>query len=153
MALNQQAVIAKVRDVVATVAGIAAAYSAGDSDDTRLPEGITLADGAAALVLPGATVEYILQPGKHRHTYEVVVQVLTGGADTGMVAANMAPMPDRVLEAMLLNVKLGGLVTFITFRRSEGLREFEYGGVEGYSGYELTFLTSEEASAAPAVGS
>lgn len=153
MSLDQQAVIAKVRDLVATVTGINAAYSASDDDDTRIPAGISLADGAAALVMAGATTEYILQPGKHRHTYEVVVQVLTNGGDAGIAAANMAPLPDRVLEAMLLNVKLGGLVTFIRFLRSQGLRGFEFGGVDNYSGYELVFLTSEEASAAPAIGS
>lgn len=153
MSLDQAAVIRKVRQLVGTVEGIAAAYSAADSGDARLPAGITLAEGAAALVVPGATLEYVLQPGKHRHTYEVQVQVLTNGGDVGVNTAQMAPMPDRVLEVMALNTRLGNLVTFIKFSRSQGLREFEYAGADNYSGYELVFIASEEASAQPEVGS
>lgn len=152
MALDQSAVIQTVRDLVATVSGVANAYSSADSDDTRLPAALSLASGAAAIVLPGATLEYVLQPGKHRHTYEVRIQILSSGGDEGVVSADLAPMPDRVLEVMALNVKLGSLVTYIHFTRSEGLKGFEYGGYDNYSGYELVYTASEEASASPAAG-
>lgn len=150
MALDQAAVVRKVRSLASTVPGIGAAYSAADSDDNRLPPGLS-ALTTSALVLPGNTIRYILQPGQHEHTYEVVVQVLTAGGDPGVAAAEVAPMPDRVLEVMLQHVKLDDLVTVFKFERSQGLRGFEYGGIE-FTGYELVFLVTEHAAATPAGG-
>lgn len=150
MALDQAAVVAKVRDLVATVTGIAAAYSAADTDDTRLPASLNALP--AALVRPGNTLAYLLTNGQHRHTYEVTVEVLEQSSDPGIEAANVSVMPDRVLEVLLLNVGLGGLCNSIVFKRSQGLRGEEFGGYE-FSGYELTFEVSEQASASPAYGS
>lgn len=150
MSLDQAAVVAKVRDLMATVSGISAAYSAADSDDTRVPLGINATP--AALVFPGPTIAYTLVSGQHRHTYEVSVQVLENGADAGIRDAVISVFPDRVLGVVLANVALGGLCNSFVFKRSGGLQVFEYGGYD-YTGYELTFEVSEQASASPAYGS
>lgn len=150
MSISQAAVVAKIRDLCGTVDGIAAAYSAADSDDTRIPAGINATP--AALVFPGPTVGYTLMHGQHRHTYEVSVQILENGGDAGIRDAVVSVFPDRVLEKLLANVALGGLCNSCVFKRSTGLQGFEYGGYD-YTGYELVFEVSEEASAAPAFGS
>lgn len=152
MALSQAAVVAKIRDLAATVSGITAAYSAADSDDTRLPAAVTQLDGSVALVMPGVTIAYTLTNGQHRHTYEVRVQVIEAGADEGILAQRLSVMPDRMLEVMLQNVALGGLCNSMAFRRHQGLQSFDFGGVP-YTGYELIFEVSEQASATPAYGS
>lgn len=150
MSIDQAAVVAKVRDLCATVNGINAAYSAADNDDTRIPAG--LAATPAALVFPGPTVAYTLVQGQHRHTYEVTVQVLESGGDAGIRDAVVSVFPDRVLEVVLANVALGGLCNSFVFKRSGGLQVFDYGGYD-YTGYELVFEVSEQASATPAYGS
>lgn len=148
--MDQAAVIAKVRDLMATVTGIAAAYSAADTDDTRMPAGLNQLP--AALVLPGPTLAYVVRDGQHRHTYEVLVQVLEAGSDLGVAAATLGVMPDRVLGVMLTNHALGGLCNSFVFTRSGGLQGFEYGGTT-YAGYELVFEVSEQGSASPGYGS
>lgn len=150
MAIDQGAVLRKMRALANTVNGIDAAYSSADADDNRIPE--ALGGGVYALILPGSTVAYVLTSGQHRHTYDVRVQVLTGGGDPGIAAYRGTVMPDRLLEVMLLNVALGGLCNSLVFKSSQGLQAFEYGGYP-YSGYELVFEVSEQASATPAVGS
>lgn len=150
MSLNQAAVVAKIRDLAATVSGINAAYSAADSDDTRIPAGVSATP--SALVFPGPTIAYVLTNGQHRHTYEVHLQVLENGGDAGVRDAVVSVFPDRVLEVILANVALGGLCNSCVFRRSGGLQVFEYGGFD-YTGYELVFEVSEQASATPAYGS
>ncbi len=150
MALDQAAVIKRFRVLAASVTGVVAAYSAADVDEYRLPE--ALADLPAVLVMPGPTIAYILVSGAHRHTYEVLVQVMDGRAEPGENAGVVSVMPDRFLEKFLLNVGLGGLCNSCVFKRSEGLKGIAYGGVI-HSGYELVFECSEQASAAPAIGS
>lgn len=150
MAIDQSAVIAKMRELVATVTGINAAYSAADNNDDRLP--FALNNTPAALVLPGATLAYTLMDGQHRHTYEVRVQVLEAGGDGGIRDATLAVMPDRVLAVFAANVGLGGVCNSCVFRRSGGLQGFEYGGVD-YTGYELTYEVSEQGSISTAYGS
>ena len=150
MALDQAAVIKRFRVLASEVEGVEGAYSAADQDDWRLPS--ALADLPAVLVLPGPTIAYILVSGAHRHTYEVLVQVMDGRAEPGENAGVVSVMPDRFLEKFLLNVGLGGLCNSCVFKRSEGLKGFDYGGVI-HSGYELVFEVSEQAVAAPAIGS
>ena len=150
MALDQAAVIKRFRVLASEVSGVEAAYSAADQDEWRLP--VSLPDLPAVLVLPGPTMAYILMSGAHRHTYEVIVQVMDGRAEPGENAGVISVMPDRFLEAFALNVGLGGLCNSCVFKRSEGLKGFDYGGVVT-TGFELVFEVSEQASAAPAIGS
>ncbi len=147
--VNQAAVVAKIRDLVATTEGIVAAFSSADSDDERLAAGITATP--AALVIPGPTLAYTLTYGQQRHTYEVNVQILEAGGDIGVSAAKVAVMPDRVLAVLLKNVGLGGLCNSCVFRGSSGLQGFDYGGMH-FSGYELAFEVSEQGEATPEIG-
>lgn len=152
MALRQAAVVGKIRDLLATVTGIDAAFSAADADDTRLPQAMNMSSSTVALVVPGATLVYILSNGAHRHTYEVKVQVMQSGAEPGTRASVVSVMPDRVLEKIVSNVALGGLCNSCVFRGSSGLVGIEYGG-ETFTGYEITLEVSEQAAATPAFGS
>ena len=150
MALDQAAVIKRFRVLAAAVTGVVAAYSAADVDEWRLP--VSVPDLPAVLVLPGPTIDYILTAGQHRHTYEVLVQVFDGRAEPGENAAVVSVMPDRFLEAFALNVTLGNRANSCVFKRSEGLKGIDYGGVV-HAGYELVFEVSEQANATPAIGS
>lgn len=116
-----------------------------------LPVAVSGADLPCALVLPGRTIDYILQPGQHRHTYLVRVLVLLAGADFTETAFVGGPLPDRIIEKMVGNVTVGGAANSCLFQDSTGLVAIQWGGVE-YLGYEMQWRVSEQASATPATG-
>ena len=147
MAISMVAALALIRDQIATITSISSVYSAGDTDTGAIPEALN--DLPAAIIYPGPDTEpYELVNGWHTHTYEVAVQLFEQGVDTGERAASLAPMVDRIIEAMALGVKLGGSVTYCLFRRSSGFVTLEYGGVE-YLGYEVTLEVKESALVSP----
>jgi hypothetical protein len=138
------------RTLVAGVSGIVATYSAADQGDQKLPMALNALP--AALLMPGQTVEYILSPGQQRHTYDVKVQVMTGGPEPGQSAYVTSPMPDAIIGVLVNNVLLGGICNGAVFKSSSGLQGFEYGGLE-YTGFEVVIEVSEQGNASPAVGS
>lgn len=153
MALNQAAVVAKIRDLLATVTGVTAAHSAADTGEEQLPMGLA-ASGVGVMVWPGGTAPggYILTNGGHRHTYEVIVQVLQAGPEPGARAAAVSVMPDRIIEKLVGNVALGGVCNSCRFLGCSRLQVFDFGGTE-FTGYEITLEVSEQAAASPQFGS
>ena len=150
MALSQSTVLAQIRDLVATVTGMVRVYAAGETDENAIPASIQ--EWPAALVIPGPTLEYILSPVQHRHTYEVTVQVLEAGGDIGERVTDVLPFVDRIIELFAGNVTLGNRANYCIFKRSSGLSGLEYGNIE-YTGYEITLEVSEQATATAATGS
>lgn len=132
----------EIRRVIAGVEGVQRAYSAGEEGPHGIPP--ALREMPAVLVIPSRTIEYIgRQQGQHRHTYEVLVQVVQDGGDIGRRAATVVPMVDRIIEAFASEVTLGGAVNYCVFRRSEGLQELVYSGQALY-GYVLILAVSEQ---------
>ena len=152
MAIDQTAVLEKFRLRMAEISGINAAYAASQSSPAAGGIPANIVDFPCAIVLPGKTLAYIIDNGRHRHTYQVRVLVLVTGMDYSENAFNVAPMPDRVIEKFTGNVTLGGSANSSVFRDSSGLSTVEWAGVE-YLGYEFIFEVSETAAATVATGS
>ncbi len=139
MALDQTTVLQTIRDKIAAVTGVSSVYDAGDVNTESIP--MALADLPAVLVYPGADITYDLVNGIHTHTYDVSVQVFESGMDAG----------ERIIEAFVATVKLGGAVASVVYclyRRSSGFATLEYGGRE-YIGYEITLEVMEQAQVVP----
>lgn len=150
--MDQAAAIRRIRTILAAVSGIAVAYSTADNDDDRIPPGFTLSEGAAAMVFKGATLERVAINGWQRHTYEVRVQVLVAGGDSGIAAAEAAALVDPVQTALLANVgSASGLWNSMVMTREAQAETFEFGGYE-YEGFELFLRVSEAGAATIAVG-
>ncbi len=150
MALSTATVIGQIRDLVAEVTDMERVYAASETDVNAIPPAIN--EYPAALVYPGATDVYMIGQGAHRHTYDVNIQVLQGGADVGTRAATVLPFVDRIIEKFAVNVTLGNRANSCVFSRSSGFSTLEYAGI-AYLGYEITLSVSEQASASPAGGS
>ena len=151
MALSMTAVIAQVRDLIAEVTGMKRVFAASETDENRIPGALN--EFPCAIVLPGPSAgDYILSAGQQRHTYEVKVQVFEAGADMGSRAAAVLPFVDLIIAKFEVNVTLGSRANHCIFRRQSGMVGLEYAGVT-YTGYEITLEVSEQAVAAPAIGS
>ena len=158
MAIDQAAVLDALRQRLESVVVyegeaeerlIAYAPSQPSPGEGGLPLEVT--DLPAALVMPGRTIDYILQPGQHRHTYLVRVLVILGGGQYTETAFIGSPLPDRIIEKMVGNVTLGGAANSCLFQDCSGLVEITWGGTQ-YLGYEMQWRVSEQASASPATG-
>ena len=150
MPISAATTIARIRTLIAEVTDMERVFAASESDENAIPMSIN--EFPAALVYPGATDQYILHTGQHRHTYEVIIQVLEAGADVGERAAAVLPFVDRILEKLVGNVTLGGRVNSCLITGNSGFSKLEYAGGE-YLGYEITLTISEQATASPAAGS
>lgn len=152
MGISQTAVLEKFRQRMGELTGMVAAYAPSQSAESSggIPPVAALVT-PCAIVLPGKTLEYILTQPRHRHTYEVRVLILVAGADYTENIGVAAPMPDRAIEQIVLNVTLGGTANSAVFRQSSGLGDIEWGGRD-FIGYELTFEVSETASASAGTG-
>ncbi|MGI8423583.1 MAG: hypothetical protein ACR2NO_05650 [Chloroflexota bacterium] len=150
MSLQQTVVLGRVRALVQECTGMERVYGVSESDENAMPEAAV--QFPCAFVLPGATTEYILSSGQHRHTYQVLVQILNQpGMSTGQAYAVLAPYVDRVIEKFAGNVTLGTRANICVFEGSSGMRLFESGDVS-IPGIEITLRTSEQAAATPAIG-
>lgn len=147
--MSQVAVVERMRQLVETLDGIRRAYSTASTGDRRVPPALNMIP--CAVIYPGATKEFILGDGEKRHTYEVVVEVFGLSGDPGVAAANVAPMPDAVMDLFEDNVALGGVCNSCIFLRTEGVKTLNFGGHD-YSGFQLYFEVSEQAVASPAIG-
>lgn len=152
MTLSQTAVIERVRELLAEIAGIKRVYGSDVSGLNGLPGGI--AEYPSILVFPGPTIIYQQNPGgSHRHEYEVVVQVLYGpAAAVAESAAGSTPFIDALINKFAANVQLGGHAVYAHFLRNEGLTGIAYGGTE-YIGYELRLRAVESGAQTFAGGS
>lgn len=152
MALSMDTAIARIRDLVAEVTGIADVYAASESDANSIPDAIQ--SFPCALIFPGPDSGdgYVMNNGWHEHTYLVMIQILESGADVGARAKSVLPFVHRVVEKMASNVTLGGRVAYCVFERQSGFLELDYAG-ETYLGYEIMLEVMESAAVTPAVGS
>lgn len=149
MALDEAAVLNRVRSICAGITGVAAAYSAAADDANGLPDAIN-DNGPVAIVYPGPTEQYIRSAAAHRHTYQVKVQLLVPG---GTVRARMSvavPFRTRLLDAFTA-VAAANQWNSAIFVPPLQLIEGVYAGVE-YAGWELTLQVSEQALATAAHG-
>lgn len=151
MAISMTAAINAIADLVRTVDGVEACYSAGEIGAEGMPQAL-VGPFPCALVYPGADTLYVLTAPHHRHSYEVIVQVYAAGPDMGVAAYSALPIVDAVIEKMLQNVTLNGVVNSCVYQRQSGLSRLEYAGAD-YTGYELVFDVSEEAAITVAAGS
>ena len=156
MALSQADVLSKLRLVIEEVTGLKRVYGQAETDGNRIPP--TIPECPAAVVMAGPTLEYILQPGGQRHTYEVRVLLFQDGADIGERAAVIAPLVDSLIATFVGHVTLGGLVNHVRFVRSDGFGTISWGtrndgSPREYLGTEITLEVSEQATASPAAGS
>src|SRR3990172_8938814 len=135
MAFSQSTVMAQIRDLVATVTGMERVYAAGETDTNAIPAAFP--ELPCAMVIPGATVQYILMMGQHRHTYDVKIQVFEGGGDIGSRGNTVLPFVDLIIEKFAVNVTLGNRANSCLFKSNGGLVGLEYGGIT-YTGYEIT---------------
>lgn len=142
MALDEVAVLARIRSEVAKVTGIGAAYSAAATDEYGLPEALN--DDVAALVFPGDTLEYIRYSAAHRHTYDVSVQVLCCGGTVAERTAKAIPFRVRLLDAFC-GVAAANQFNSAIFVPPLQFIEGNYGGA-GYAGWEMTLRVSEQAN-------
>ena len=151
MALQQTVVLSQVRALVAECTGLERVYGASETDANAIPEAAL--QFPCAFVVPGPTTEYILSAGQHRHTYNVVIQILNQpGMFSGQSYATLAPYVDMVIEKFTGNVALGGRANSCLFQGSSGIQMFPSGDVE-FPGIEITLRVSEQAAATPAFGS
>lgn len=148
MAFDEAAVLARVRDVVAGVSGIVAAYDASANDETGLPEALN--ELPAAIVFPGDTVAYIRSAAQHRHTYQVKVQVLCDGGSVQERTSKALPFRSLLLEAFTA-VAAANQWNSAIFVPPLQFIEGNYAGTE-YAGWELTLQVSEQALATSAHG-
>lgn len=149
MALSMLTSIARIRVLVAEVTGMKRVFASSETDSNRVPAAFN--ELPCALVLSGATLEYILMQPQHRHTYEVRVQIFESGPDIGTRVNTVLPFVDAIIEKFAVNVGLGGRVNSCIFDRQQGLVGLEYGGIE-YTGYEIILRVSEAALANAAIG-
>jgi len=152
MSLSMLTTVAQVRALVAEITEMARVFAASETDENRLPSGIS--EFPCAVIYPGPDLGsgYILSAGQHRHTYEVIIDVFEAGADIGERAASVLPMVDRIIEKFSGNVTLGNRVNSCIYQGQGGFTGMTYGGGE-YTGYRITLRVSEQASATPAIGS
>ena len=153
MALSQVDVCEVVRAALEEIEDIVAAYAPSQQTPTDggLPTALNPVDMPAALVMPGRTLDYILQPGRHRHTWQLRVLLLLGGGDFTETAYIAGPMPDKVLEEMKEHLTANGYANSLLFVEGSGLSTIDWAGAE-YLGYELIFRVSEAAAATVATG-
>lgn len=148
MALDEAAVLARVRDVVAGVTGVVAAYDASANDSTGLPDALN--ETPVAIVFPGDTVAYTRSAAQHRHTYQVKVQVLCDGGSVRERTSKAVPFRSRLLEAftaVAATNQWNSSIFVPPLRFIEG----DYAGMP-YAGWEMTLEVSEQALATAAHG-
>lgn len=153
MALSQMDVCEAVRAALEEIEEIVAAYAPSQASPHAggLPTALDAVDMPAALVMPGRTVQYILNPGRHRHTWQLRVLLLIGGADFSEAAYVAGPMPDAVIVEMAQHLTANGHANVILMAEGTGLSTIEWAGGE-YLGYELIFNVSEAAAVTVATG-
>lgn len=153
MALSQMDVCEAVRTALEEIEDIVAAYAPSQSAPGAggLPVALQSVDMPAALVMPGRTVSYVLNPGRHRHTWQLRVLLLIGGADFSEAAYIAGPMPDAVIAEMAQHLTANGYANVILLAEGTGLSTIEWAGYE-YLGYELIFTVSEAAPVTVATG-
>lgn len=152
MALDQEAVLEKLRLRMAELSGLVAAYSTSQSTPSAGGVPAALQDYPCALVLPDRTKAYLVSNGRHRHTYNVRILLIVGGADYTENANVASPLLVRAIEKLTGNVTLGGSANSCVFESNTGLVTLEWGGLE-YLGYEILVEVSESAAATVATGS
>lgn len=153
MALSQADVLEVVRASLEDIEDLLAVYAPSQPsvDKGGVPMTLAGADMPCAIVLPGESTRYILQPGRQRHDYRVRVLLFIGGMDYAEAAYVGGPLPDQVIGEMLTHVTANGYANLLLFERGTGLGALEWAGNE-YLGYEFIFKVSEAASATPATG-
>ena len=148
--LDAPAVMDRLRARLATVQGLARVYSQSASEpDNALP--VALSETPCATISQGQVLTYTLTQPRHAITYEVLVHLYEAGGFLGQRAAVVLPLPEAVLGVLLGNVTLGGLVTYVVFKRHSGLTGLTYGGNE-YTGYELVLEVQQQAAISAAPG-
>lgn len=148
--LNTPAVLSALRDRLATIPSLARVYSASEVGANGLPS--NLSELPCATIIRGPSVGYRITQPMHTYTYEVLVQLYEAGGFVGQRAASVLPLPEAVLGKLLSSVTLGGLVTYVIYKRDGGLLRLEYGGQE-YTGYELVLEVQQAAAISAAPGS
>ena len=153
MPLSTTAVVRRVRELLASVDGVRAAYGPTEQAREGIPE--ALSDFPCAVVWLGATKEYGSAnggggsngggySGAHEHVYDVSVWIICAAAGASERAAQGMPILDAVLTKMASNITLSGLVRWCLFQSQSGYGTLTYAGQE-YLGYEMTFEVSEAA--------
>ena len=151
MSLQQKTVMQQIRALVAECTGLERVYGAANEDANQYPEAAL--QFPCAFVVPGPTTDYMLSGGQHRHTYQVVVQLLHApGMSVGQAYSALAGYTDLVIEKFASNVTLGNRANVCVFTSSSGMRLFDTGDIS-YPGIEITLRVSEQAAATPAAGS
>jgi hypothetical protein len=150
MALSQAAVLSKIRLLTEGVTGLARCYGQAETDGNRIP--VVLPECPAAIIMAGQTLEYVLQPGGQRHTYEVRVLLFDDGSDIGERGASASVFADSLIAMFEDNVTLGGIANPCVFKRCDGFGTLEW-GERTYLGTEIILEVSEQATASPAAGS
>lgn len=150
MTLSMAATVAQIRDLVAEVTTFERVYGEAETDGNALPASISQLP--AAIVFAGNSIEYILSAGQHRHTYEVEIWLFIRAAGLEGNALSSLVAYQALIEKFVGNVALGSRANSCVFRRQEGPNNEEYGG-QVYLVRKLVLEVSEQASAAPAVGS
>ena len=148
MALDEAAVLNRIRAEAALIDGVVEAYSAAANDAHGLPEAIN--DDVVAIVFPGDTVDYIPSAAAHRHTYNVVVQLLCAGGSAAERASKAVPFRVRFLEAFA-GARATNQYNSAVFVPPVKFIEGSYAGAQ-YAGWELTLRVSEHALATSAHG-
>lgn len=126
---------------------------ASEHKDAGFPEAMN--DYPAAVVYLGAQLGWELEGGNHvTSTYLVNVEVMTDGPTLDVRMARAAPLQMKVAQA--LTAAYGGLmgnregsrlVTYCTFRSSDGIKEMQWGDAEALlSGYRMQFEVVESGS-------
>jgi len=153
MALSMSTTVTQVAALIREITGMQAVYSAASTDGYSIPMALN-GPFPCVIVTPGpdSGSGYILSAAEHRHTYEVRAQFFEASEDVGQAAASALPFVDLFLSKFAANVTLGGRANSCRVVRQSGLIGLNYAGVD-YTGYEITFEVSEQASVTAAPGS
>ena len=149
MALSMTTVVGQVRDLVDELTSLERVYAESETDANALPA--SLPQLPAAIVLAGESLGYILQPGEHRHTYEVEIWLFIRGGGLDGNASVALDAYQSLIEKFAVNVALGGRANSCIFSRQVGPVMEDYGGME-YLIRKVILRVSEQASATPAIG-
>lgn len=153
MAISQMDVCEVTRVALEEIEDIVAAYAPTQRTpgEGGLPTALQSNDMPCALVMPGRTLGYILNPGRNRHDWQLRVLLLVGGADFSENAFIIGPMPDQVVTEVAQHLTANGYANLLLYTEGSGLSVIEWAGYE-YMGYELIFKVSEAAAVTVATG-
>ena len=143
MTLDMTDTVHRIYVVMKDIAEFEAVYGASETGIDGLPP--RLGDYPAAVVYPGADINYNLQDGQQSHHYEVLINVFQGGAELSERAATVLPFVDLVIAKFATNVRLGGNVTLCKYLRQSGFATMEYGDAD-HIGYQIVLEVIEHAN-------